>query len=92
MALQRGTHEFSLRAHQTDAIWRGLVNQMGIYAHEVGTGKTYTMAGLAVESRRYGLAKKPLIFAHNANSAAVAREFQEMYPAAKVLMLTHHEH
>ncbi len=87
MALQRGTHEFSLRAHQTDAIWRGLVNQMGIYAHEVGTGKTYTMAGLAVESRRYGLAKKPLIFAHNANSAAVAREFQEMYPAAKVLYI-----
>ena len=35
------------------------------------------MAGIAVESRRYGKAKKPLILAHNANSAAVYAEAQE---------------
>lgn len=87
MTLRRGNDPFSLRKHQVDAIWRGLVNGRGLYAHEVGTGKTYTMAGLAVESRRYGLAKKPLIFAHNANSASVAKEFNDMYPAARVLYL-----
>jgi N12 class adenine-specific DNA methylase len=87
MTLRRGDDPFSLRKHQVDAIWRGLVNGRGLYAHEVGTGKTYTMAGLAVESRRYGLAKKPLIFAHNANSASVAKEFNDMYPAARVLYL-----
>lgn len=85
MALTRGNSAFNLRKHQVDAIWRGLVNRGGLYAHEVGTGKTYTMGGIAVESRRYGIARKPLIFAHNANSATVAREIQEMYPAAKVL-------
>lgn len=85
MALQRGSDAFSLRKHQIDAIWRGLANGRGLYAHEVGTGKTYTMGGLAVESRRYGLAKKPIIFAHNANSASVAREISEMYPGAKLL-------
>jgi N12 class adenine-specific DNA methylase len=85
MALQRGDNEFDLRSHQSNAIWRGLVQGSGLYAHEVGTGKTYTIGGISVESRRFGLAQKPLILAHNANSASVAAEIQEMYPGAKVL-------
>jgi N12 class adenine-specific DNA methylase len=87
MALQRGDSPFNLRKHQIDAIWRGLANGRSLNAHEVGTGKTYTMGGLAVESRRYGIAKKPIIFAHNANSASVAREIGEMYPGAKLLYI-----
>lgn len=85
MALQLGNGPFNLRKHQANAIWRALVNKRSINAHEVGTGKTFTMGGIAVESRRYGIAKKPLILAHNANSASVAHEIQMMYPAAKVL-------
>ena len=85
MMLERGDQLFNLRSHQSAAIARGLITGRGIYAHEVGTGKTYTMAGIAIESRRYGKARKPLIFAHNANSATVAREINEMYPGAKVL-------
>lgn len=87
MALQRGDHSFNLRQHQVNAIWRGIANRRGLYAHEVGTGKTYTMGGIAVESRRYGLARKPLLIAHNANSATVAKEVQEMYPGAAVLYI-----
>lgn len=85
MALSRGEDPFSLRQHQVNAIWRGVANGRGLFAHEVGTGKTYTMGGIAVESRRYGLARKPMIIAHNANSATVAREIMEMYPGAQVL-------
>lgn len=85
MTLRRGEDQFALRSHQANAIYRGLVNQRGIFAHEVGTGKTYTMGGIAIESRKLGLAQKPLLFAHNANSASVAAEVQEMYPGAKVL-------
>lgn len=85
MALQFGDGPFNLRQHQANAIWRALVNKRSINAHEVGTGKTFTMGGIAVESRRYGIAKKPMILAHNANSATVAHEIQMMYPAAKVL-------
>ncbi|MCA0421944.1 MAG: hypothetical protein LCH61_01245 [Proteobacteria bacterium] len=85
MALKRGDQPFNLRQHQADAIWKGILNQRGIYGHEVGTGKTITMTGIAVESRRYGLARKPLLIAHNANSAAVAAEAQETYPGAKIL-------
>lgn len=85
MALQLGEREFNLRKHQVDAIWRGLVTRKSLNAHEVGTGKTFTMGGIAVESRRYGIAKKPLLFGHNANSATVAHEIQQMYPGARIL-------
>ena len=87
MMLKMGEEEFNLRQHQVNAIWRGIANGRGLYAHEVGTGKTFTMGGIAVESRRYGIAKKPLILAHNANSASVAGDIQEMYPGAKVLYI-----
>ncbi len=87
MMLQKGESEFNLRKHQVNAIWRGVANGRGLYAHEVGTGKTFTMGGIAVESRRYGLAKKPLILGHNANSASVADDIQSMYPGAKVLYI-----
>lgn len=85
MSLQLGDKPFNLRQHQANAIWRGVANGRGLYAHEVGTGKTFTIAGIAIESRRYGVAKKPLIIAHNANSASVAADTQAMYPGAKVL-------
>lgn len=87
MALSLGNGPFDLRKHQMDAIWRALVMRRSLNAHEVGTGKTFTMGGIAVESRRYGIAKKPLILAHNANSKSVAAEIQMMYPAAKVLYI-----
>lgn len=85
MSLSLGKGQFNLRQHQANAIWRAIVNRRSINAHEVGTGKTFTMGGIAVESRRYGIAKKPLLLAHNANSATVAHEIQMMYPAANVL-------
>lgn len=85
MALTLGRGEFQLRQHQVNAIWRAIVNRRSINAHEVGTGKTFTMGGIAIESRRYGIAKKPVILAHNANSATVAAEIRMMYPAARVL-------
>jgi N12 class adenine-specific DNA methylase len=85
LALERGDKEFNLRQHQAAAIWRGIVSGKGIFAHEVGTGKTLTMAGLAMESRRLRLAEKPLLLAHNANSLAVRNEIQEAYPGANIL-------
>jgi N12 class adenine-specific DNA methylase len=87
MALRRGDDPFSLRRHQINAIWRGVIQGRGLFAHEVGTGKTYTMGGIAVEGRRYGVFRKPLIFAHNANSASVAKEIGDMYPGGKFLYI-----
>ena len=87
MALQFGDSPFNLREHQVNAIWQAVVNRKSLNAHEVGTGKTFTIGGIALESRRYGIAKKPLILAHNANSASVASEIQAMYPGAKILYI-----
>ncbi|MBK8583244.1 MAG: diguanylate cyclase [Flavobacteriales bacterium] len=87
MALSVGRGPFDLRQHQINAIWRALVMRRSLNAHEVGTGKTFTMGGIAIESRRYGIAKKPVLLAHNANSKSVASEIQMMYPAAKILYL-----
>jgi N12 class adenine-specific DNA methylase len=88
MALRRGNDPFSMRRHQLNAIWRGVALGRGLFAHEVGTGKSYTMAGIAVEGRRYGKFRKPVVFAHGANSAAVAQEFQDMYPGGKFFYIS----
>lgn len=78
---------FEFRQHQLNAVWRGILTRQGVYAHEVGTGKTFTMAGLAIEGRRLGAHRKPIIFAHNANAASVAADFRLAYPGAKVLFV-----
>ena len=87
LALKLGDNEFDFREHQRDAVWRFLQDGKGMAAHEVGTGKTFTMAGLVMEGRRLGVLRKPVVFAHNANSAGVASDFRAAYPAGKFLYL-----
>lgn len=44
--------EIELRAHQKDAIARGLFGGNTLLAHEVGAGKTFEMIGIAMESKK----------------------------------------
>lgn len=74
-----------LRPHQKDFIWRVVTTGRGLAGHEVGTGKTFSMIGAAMELRRLGLARKPAILAKKANVDAIARDAQHMYPGAKIL-------
>lgn len=78
--------EWKWRPHQLDAVWRAIIskNNMGLF-HEVGTGKTGVMAGIAMESRRLGIAKKPMIAALNANVGSIIKDFRHIYPGAKIL-------
>lgn len=87
LAIGKSGDEFTFRQHQLNAVWRGILNRQGVYAHEVGTGKTFTMAGLAIEGKRLGAHRKSLLFAHNANAAAVAADFRLAYPGARVLFI-----
>jgi N12 class adenine-specific DNA methylase len=87
LALTMGTTEFDFRQHQKDAVWRGIMDGQMLAAHEVGTGKTFTMAGLAVEGRRLGKFRKSLVFAHNANAESVYKDFQAAYPGGKFLFI-----
>lgn len=87
LTLNIGTSEFDFRQHQKDAVWRFIMDGKGLAAHEVGTGKTFTMAGLAVEGRRLGKFRKSIVFAHNANAESVYADFQLAYPGGKFLFI-----
>lgn len=76
---------FGLRPHQVNAVWRTITSGRALYAHEVGTGKTYTMAAAAMELKRLGLAKKPAIVVPKSRIDATVREIQELYPNARLL-------
>ena len=79
-------HRFQMRPHQAKAIVRGTMQPL-LLAHEVGTGKTFTLISTAMEMRRLGTAKKPMIVVQNATVGQFVASAKELYPNAKVLTL-----
>ena len=75
----------TLRSHQAAAAVRA-VNSPTLLAHEVGTGKTFTMITAAAEMKRLGTANKPMIVVQNATLNQFASEAKKLYPAAKLLV------
>ena len=75
----------TLRSHQAAAAVRS-VNSPTLLAHEVGTGKTFTMITAAAEMKRLGTANKPMIVVQNATLNQFASEAKKLYPAAKLLV------
>ena len=80
------SHEFKMRPHQGRAIVRG-TQQPLLLAHEVGTGKTFTLISTAMEMRRLGTARKPMIVVQNATVGQLVASAKELYPNAKILTL-----
>ena len=80
------THKFKMRPHQGKAIVRGTMQPL-LLAHEVGTGKTFTLISTAMEMRRLGTARKPMIVVQNATVGQFAASAKELYPNAKILTL-----
>lgn len=80
------THKFKMRPHQGKAIVRGTMQPL-LLAHEVGTGKTFTLISTAMEMRRLGTAHKPMIVVQNATVGQFAASAKELYPNAKILTL-----
>ena len=74
----------SLREHQAKAVQRSL-HESTLLAHQVGTGKTFTMITTAMEMRRLGLARKPMIVVQNATLEDFVKDFYRLYPSANVL-------
>ena len=77
----------SLYDHQKRGVMRGLTAPT-MLAHEVGTGKSFTLISTAMEMRRLGTAKKPMIVVQNATVAQLTADAKLLYPNAKVLSLT----
>lgn len=80
------SHKFKMRPHQGRAIIRG-TQQPLLLAHEVGTGKTFTLISTAMEMHRLGTARKPMIVVQNATVGQFVASAKELYPNAKILTL-----
>lgn len=80
------SHKFKMRPHQGRAIVRGTMQPL-LLAHEVGTGKTFTLISTAMEMRRLGTARKPMIVVQNATVGQFVASAKELYPNAKILTI-----
>lgn len=74
----------NLYPHQKKSVIRATTEPL-MLAHEVGTGKTFTLITTAMEMRRLGTAKKPMIVVQNATVGQFVSQAKFLYPNAKVL-------
>lgn len=79
----------ALRPHQKNAIWRIIQGKNNtLLEHVVGAGKTYAMIGAAMEMKRLGLVRKPMIIGYKHQVPDFQKSIYELYPAANVLVPT----
>jgi N12 class adenine-specific DNA methylase len=78
----------TLKPHQKNVIWRLIQQGKGLIDHCVGAGKTFSVTTTAMELRRMGLAKKPMITVPNHLVGQWAKEIKTLYPSANILMIT----
>jgi N12 class adenine-specific DNA methylase len=76
----------TLNPHQADAVWRGMSSGNTLLAHAVGAGKTFTMAATGMKKKQAGLDRKPIYAVPNHMLEQFAREFQQLYPNARLLV------
>lgn len=78
---------FLPRVHQTRAVYKSVFGASPMLLnHTVGSGKTLTSQMIAMEWRRLGKAKKPLIVTLKSVVPQYVREFRQAYPNAKILL------
>jgi len=75
-----------LDKHQKDAVWRVIQTGNTLLAHTVGAGKTFEMVAAAMELRRMGLAKKPMIVVPNHLVEQWGAAFLQLYPQAHIFV------
>lgn len=77
--------DFTPRPHQRAAVARMLSEpSVGLF-HEVGAGKTAEMVIGAMELRRLGMARKPVVVVPNHMLDQFSREWLQLYPQAQIL-------
>lgn len=74
--------------HQKEAVWQNTRQNGGIIDHEVGFGKSLTMALSTMTKKKYGIIKKELVAALNANYAKLYEDYCLAYPKGKFLLVT----
>ena len=76
------------RRHQRNAIARIVQDRTALLDHVVGAGKTFTIVSGAMELKRTGLARKPMVAVPNHLVKQWAADFYRLYPGANVLTAT----
>ncbi|HNF89110.1 MAG TPA: hypothetical protein PLL19_07255, partial [Thiobacillaceae bacterium] len=72
--------------HVKRGVWRIIQSGNTYLAHAVGSGKTAQMVMSAMEQKRLGLIKKPMIVVPNHMLQQMNKEWLEIYPAAKLMV------
>ncbi|STQ85765.1 DEAD/DEAH box helicase [Helicobacter muridarum] len=84
LSLIGSNKDIILRTHQKNAVFRILSQSNTLLAHEVGTGKTYTMIASAIEAKRLGLIQNSMIVMPNHIATQLASEARKLYPQARI--------
>jgi len=72
--------------HVKRGAWRIIQSGNTYLAHAVGSGKTFEMIISAMEQKRLGLVKKPMMVVPNHMLQQFAREWVDLYPAARLMV------
>ena len=80
--------EITLLEHQKNAVARTIFGGNALFAHVVGSGKTFTMIASAMEQKRLGLCQKSVFVVPNHLIGQWGAEFMRLYPAANILVTT----
>lgn len=75
------------RNFQANAVWRFLTTGNTLLAHSVGAGKTYSIAAMVMEGKRMGRFQRPVVSVPNHLIEQFPKEFQHLYPAAKIMVI-----
>lgn len=86
LTLPNSSSTVMLRSTQKNAVWRALTAGNTLLDHTVGAGKTYTMVAIAQESKRMGLAHKPMLAVPNHMLEQFSREYLQLYPNANIIV------
>jgi N12 class adenine-specific DNA methylase len=73
--------------HQKAAVWQNITQMGGIIDHEVGFGKTLTMAMTTMKKIELGLIKKELVVGKNANYKELYQAYKDNYPKGNFLLV-----
>lgn len=74
--------------HQMDMVAMAMMGHNDMAAHPVGAGKTFEMVAIAMKLGQLGMHEKPMIAVPNHMLGQISREAKQMYPGARVLMVT----
>jgi N12 class adenine-specific DNA methylase len=80
--------KLSFFPHQNRAVWRALASGNTLLAHDVGAGKTFELIAIAMEMRRTGRARKPMITVPTNILTQWREDILRLYPGARVLAFT----